>query len=86
MFCLILKGDEGNYEEQLYSLVSNTVRPISSVSSADIVNKLINMIQDGVLLNNKVEITKEIVLISSDAVRKSIYTLGRQALRNLMEW
>lgn len=60
--CLILKGDEGNYEEQFYSLVGDTARLISGVSSTDIVNKLINMIWDRVLPNNKSEITKEVVL------------------------
>ncbi|WP_206459099.1 ATP-binding protein [Anaerovorax sp. IOR16] len=60
--CLILQGGEGNYEEQFYSLVGDTARLITGVNNTDIVNKLINMIWDRVLPNNRSEITKEIVL------------------------
>lgn len=63
-FCsnFILQGSEGNYEEQFYNLVGDTARLISGVKNSDIVNRLINMIWDRVLPNNKTEITKEIVL------------------------
>lgn len=63
-FCsnLILKGGEGDYEDQFYGLVGDTGRLISGLDNTEIVNKLINMIWDRVLPNNKSEITKEIVL------------------------
>lgn len=63
-FCssLVLQGSEGNYEEQFYNLVGDTARLISGVNNSDIVTRLINMIWDRVLPNNKTEITKEVVL------------------------
>lgn len=63
-FCtnLILRGSEGNYEDQFYSLIGETGRLISGVDSTDILNRLFVMIQSRVLPNNKDEINKATVL------------------------
>lgn len=63
-FCkkLVLQGGEGNYEEQFYNITGDIGRLITGVDNTDIVNKLIKMIQDRALPNNRSDITKEIVL------------------------
>lgn len=63
-FCssLVFKCGEGNYEDQLNNLLGETGKLISGFESTEITNKLVMMVWNRVLPNNKKNITREVVL------------------------